>query len=87
MRDGKIHFRDSDQDALHLWHPVLFRKWFTARGYEVVHFNRFGSRWRAMWNGLCPSLATSNGWCFASPSGGTQSRLSCLVPLKTFASD
>lgn len=37
-----------------------FRKSFTARGYEVVHFNRFGSRWRAMWNGLCPSLATSN---------------------------
>ena len=60
MRDGKIHFRDSDDDAVHLCHPVSFRKWFTARGYEVVHFNRFGSRWRAMWNGLCPSLATSN---------------------------
>jgi SAM-dependent methyltransferase len=60
MRDGEIHFCDSDDDAVHLCHPVSFRKWFTARGYEVVHFNRFGSRWRAMWNRLCPTLASSN---------------------------
>ena len=67
MRDGKIHFEDSDDDAVHLCHPVSFRKWFTGRGYEVVHFNRFGSRWRALWNGFCPTLATSNELVFRKP--------------------
>jgi len=67
MRDGKIHFEDSDDDAVHLCHPVSFRKWFTGRGYEVVHFNRFGSRWRALWNGFCPTLATSNEFVFRKP--------------------
>lgn len=67
MREGRIHFQDSDDDAVHLCHPVSFRKWFTARGYEVLHFNRFGSRWRAMWNGLCPTLATSNELVFRKP--------------------
>jgi len=69
MRDGKIHFQDSDDDAVHLCHPVSFRKWFTARGYEVLQFNRFGSRWRALWNGLCPTLATSNELVFRKPAG------------------
>lgn len=68
MREGKIHFQDADDDAVHLCHPASFRKWFTARGYEVVHFNRFGSRWRALWNGLCPTLATSNEFIFRKPS-------------------
>ena len=48
MRDGKIHFQDSDDDAVHLCHSGRSVKGFTARGYEVVHFNRFGSRWRAV---------------------------------------
>jgi SAM-dependent methyltransferase len=68
MRDGRIHFQDADDDAVHLCHPVSFRKWFTARGYEVVHFNRFGSRWRALWNGFWPTLATSNELVFRKPS-------------------
>jgi SAM-dependent methyltransferase len=67
MRDGKIHFRDSDDDAVHLCHPVSFRKWFLSRGYEVVHFNSFGLRWRAVWNRLCPTLATSNEFVFRKP--------------------
>jgi hypothetical protein len=67
IRDGKIHFQGSDDDAVHLCHPVSFRKWFTGRGYEVLHFNRFGSRWRALWNWSCPTLATSNELVFRKP--------------------
>lgn len=68
MRDGKIHFQDADDDAVHLCHPVSFRKWFTSRGYEVLHFNRFGSRWRALWNGMMPTMATSNELVFRKPA-------------------
>jgi SAM-dependent methyltransferase len=69
MRDGKIHFQDSDDDAVHLCHPLSFRKWFTARGYEVVRFNSFGLHWRAgaVWNRLCPTLATWNEFVFRKP--------------------
>jgi hypothetical protein len=60
MRDGKIDFKNSDDDAVHLCHPVSFRKWFRARGSDVLQLNRFGTKWRAQWNALCPTLATSN---------------------------
>ena len=40
-----------------------------------------------MWNGLCPSLATSNELVFRKSGRREQSRLSCFVPLQTFASD
>jgi SAM-dependent methyltransferase len=67
MRDGKIDFEDSDDDAVHLCHPVSFRKWFRARGYDVLQFNRFGMKWRARWNAWCPTLATSNELVFRKP--------------------
>jgi len=67
MRDGKIDFKNSDDDAVHLCHPVSFRKWFLARGYDVLQFNRFGMKWRAQWNALCPTLATSNELVFRKP--------------------
>ena len=38
MRNGRIDFEGADDDAVHLCHPVSFRKWFRARGYEVLHF-------------------------------------------------
>ena len=69
MRDGKIHFRDSDDDAVHLCHPVSFRKWFTARGYEVVHSTLRIQVARHVERAVSESRDVERAGRFASPVG------------------
>jgi len=62
IKNGKIDFERSDDDALHLCQPISIKKYFRKRGYEVVTYNRgYGTtKYSKIFNNLFPSMATTN---------------------------
>jgi SAM-dependent methyltransferase len=69
MRDGRIAFESSDDDAVHLCQPVSFKRWFSQHNYTVELFNRFEaeSTFGRYFNTLFPALATTNRLVFRKP--------------------
>lgn len=66
MKDGRIFFVKSDDDAVHLNQPYSFYSWFVKRGYSVIRYNRHeGSCYLTrIFNTAFPSFATSNRMVF-----------------------
>lgn len=62
MKNGKIDFERSDDDAVHLCQPLSIKKFFKKLNYEVIHYNRgFGStKYTLIFNKIFPSLASTN---------------------------
>ncbi len=69
MKDGKVDFRRSDDDAVHLCQPLSIKKFFKKLGYKVIFYNRwFGTtRYTYFFNFFFPSLATTNVLVFQKP--------------------
>jgi SAM-dependent methyltransferase len=69
MKNGKIAFERSDDDAVHLCQPLSIKKFFKKLGYRVIHYNRgFGTtKYTFVFNRLFPSLATTNVLVFHKP--------------------
>jgi SAM-dependent methyltransferase len=62
MKDGKINFERSDDDAVHLCQPLSIKKFFKQKNYEIIQYNRgFGStKFTFLFNWLFPSFASTN---------------------------
>ncbi len=62
MKNGKIDFERSDDDAVHLCQPLSIKKFFKKLNYRVIHYNRgFGStKYTLIFNKIFPSLASTN---------------------------
>ncbi|MCX7880210.1 MAG: class I SAM-dependent methyltransferase [Ignavibacteria bacterium] len=62
MRNGKIHFERSDDDAVHLCQPLSIKKYFKQKGYKTVIYNRgYGTTlYTYIFNWLFPSFASTN---------------------------
>jgi ubiquinone/menaquinone biosynthesis C-methylase UbiE len=62
MRDGEIDFRSSDDDAVHLNHPLSYKKWFRQMGYQILRYNHWegDTKFAKIFNAVFPSLATTN---------------------------
>ena len=62
MRDGEIWFEASDDDCVHLSHPLSYKRWFLQRNYAIRKYNRGegNSRFARLFNSLLPSLSTTN---------------------------
>lgn len=62
IKDGKIDFERSDDDAVHLCCPLSFKKWFKKNGFRIIRYNRFNgnSKIAKLFNTIFPSFATTN---------------------------
>lgn len=61
MKQGKIDFERSDDDAVHLCQPLSFKKYFKRKGYEIIEYNRNAgvTPYSKFFNKLFPSMATT----------------------------
>lgn len=61
MKQGKIDFERSDDDAVHLCQPLSFKKYFKQKGYEIIEYNRNSgvTPYSKLFNKLLPSMATT----------------------------
>lgn len=62
MNDGRIDFESSDDDAVHLNHPLSYKKWFRPKGYKLLCYNRMQgeSRFARLFNTFFPSMITTD---------------------------
>jgi ubiquinone/menaquinone biosynthesis C-methylase UbiE len=62
IKNNKIDFERSDDDAVHLCQPLSFKKWFRKNGFRVLHYNRFNgeSGFAKLFNTIFPSFSTTN---------------------------
>ncbi|MCX7909571.1 MAG: class I SAM-dependent methyltransferase [Ignavibacteria bacterium] len=62
MKNGKIDFERSDDDAVHLCQPLSIKKFFRQKGYKTIIYNRgYGTtKYTLIFNRIFPSLATTN---------------------------
>lgn len=62
MKDGKVDFERSDDDAVHLCQPLSIKKFFKQKGYKVVVYNRGHgtTKYTYVFNWIFPSLASTN---------------------------
>ncbi|MCX7735186.1 MAG: class I SAM-dependent methyltransferase [Candidatus Kapabacteria bacterium] len=71
MKQGKIDFERSDDDAVHLCQPLSFKKYFRQKGYEIIEYNRNAgvTPYSKFFNKLFPSMATTNEIVVRKPIG------------------
>jgi SAM-dependent methyltransferase len=62
MKNSKIAFERSDDDAVHLCQPLSIKKFFKKLDYRVIYYNRgFGTtKYTYIFNRIFPSLASTN---------------------------
>lgn len=62
VKDGKIDFKESDDDCVHLCHPLSFKKWLKNHNFKILKYNRTcGNSFIArVFNSFFPSFATYN---------------------------
>jgi ubiquinone/menaquinone biosynthesis C-methylase UbiE len=62
IKENKIDFERSDDDAVHLCQPLSFKKWFKKNGFKVLRYNRFNgeSKFAKIYNTIFPSFSTTN---------------------------
>lgn len=62
LKNGEIEFLSSDDDAVHLNHPLSYKKWLKRSGYQMVRYNRGegSTKFAKIFNVAFPSLATTN---------------------------
>jgi ubiquinone/menaquinone biosynthesis C-methylase UbiE len=62
VKNNKIDFERSDDDAVHLCQPLSFKKWFKKNGFKVLRYNRFNgeSKLAKIFNTIFPSFSTTN---------------------------
>lgn len=61
MKNGKIEFERSDDDAVHLCQPLSFKKYFKQKNYEIIEYNRNAgfTPYSKIFNKIFPSMATT----------------------------
>jgi ubiquinone/menaquinone biosynthesis C-methylase UbiE len=61
MKNGKIDFERSDDDAVHLCQPLSFKKYFKQKNYEIIEYNRNAgiTPYSKVFNKIFPSMATT----------------------------
>jgi len=62
MKNSKIDFERSDDDAVHLCQPLSLKKFFKKLSYQTIYYNRgFGTtKYTYIFNKIFPSLASTN---------------------------
>lgn len=62
IKNNKINFERSDDDAVHLCHPLSFKKWFKKNNFKIIKYNRFNGKTKLskIFNTLFPSFSTTN---------------------------
>jgi len=62
LAEGRILFEASDDDCVHLCHPLSFKNWLRGKGYSITKYNRFvgATLFARLFNAVFPSLATTN---------------------------
>jgi len=71
MKNGKIDFERSDDDAVHLCQPLSFKKYFKQKNYEIIEFNRNAGNtaYSKFFNKIFPSMATTIEIVVRKPNG------------------
>ncbi|MCX6147774.1 MAG: class I SAM-dependent methyltransferase [Candidatus Kapabacteria bacterium] len=66
MKNDRINFERSDDDAIHLCQPLSFKKYFSKRGFKKVKFNRGSgeTQYSKLFNNLFPNMSTTNEMVF-----------------------
>jgi SAM-dependent methyltransferase len=60
MKNGNLHFESPDDDAVHVNHPLSFKKWFRKHGCRLDQYNAGSgdSAFTRVFNRFFPSFAT-----------------------------
>lgn len=72
QKNGEIEFLSSDDDAVHLNHPLSYKKWLRRQGYHLLRYNRWegDTKFARIFNTAFPSLATTNTIIARKPNTG-----------------
>jgi len=62
LKDGNVDYKESDDDCVHLCHPLSLKRWLKGHNFKILKYNRgYGNSLIAkFFNSLFPSFATIN---------------------------